>query len=39
MYIVRNTDGDIIAIASRREDAAAMAQTVGNEPTLTVSTK
>jgi hypothetical protein len=31
MYVVRNTDGDIIAIASRREDAAAMAQTVGKE--------
>jgi hypothetical protein len=31
MYIVRNTNGDIIAIASRKEDAAAMTQTVGKE--------
>ena len=31
MYIVRNTEGDIVAIASRREDALAMTQTVGKE--------
>jgi len=39
MYIVRNTNGDIVAIATRKEDAEAMAQTVGNEPTLTIETK
>lgn len=31
MYTIRNTDGDIIAIVTRKEDAVAMAQTVGKE--------
>jgi hypothetical protein len=31
MYIVRNSKGEAIAIATRKQDAIAMTQTVGTE--------
>jgi hypothetical protein len=39
MYIVRNSEGEIVAIATRKEDAVAMTHTVGKEPPLSIETK
>ena len=39
MYIIKDHQGNIVAIASRKEDALAMTMTVGKEPARTISTK